>query len=69
MNVLVCVDKSHQDKLKSVTRKLESAGMTIVDVFQISGTIAGEVASDDFSKLRNVEGVASVEEDQIFHTY
>ncbi len=43
--------------------------MTVADMFEMSGIIAGGVASVDFSKLRDVEGVTSVEEDQPFHTY
>lgn len=69
MNVLVSVDSRHRNKIKSVAESLESAGMTVVDLFETTGIIAGDVASADFSKLREVEGVASVEEDQTFHAY
>jgi hypothetical protein len=69
MNVLVSVDKHHRNKLRSIAKSLESAGMTVADLFETTGMIAGEVASADFSKLRDVVGVTSVEEDQTFHAY
>jgi uncharacterized protein (DUF302 family) len=69
ISVLVNVHDSHRDKLKTIAQKLRSAGMKVADVFPLAGTIAGEIASADFSKLRDVEGVASVEEDTTFHTY
>ena len=69
MNVLVCVDKSHRSKIKGIAKRLESAGMTVADLFETTGIISGEVASKDFSKLREVEGVTSVEEDQTFQAF
>ena len=69
MNVLVCVGKSHRSKIKGIAKRLESVGMTVADLFETTGIIAGEVASADFSKLREVEGVTSVEEDQTFQAY
>ena len=69
VNVLVCVDRHHRNKIKSIAKSLESAGMTDADLFETTGIIAGEVASADFRKLREVEGVTSVEEDQTFRAY
>jgi hypothetical protein len=69
INVLVAVDDDHLERVDGVRQDLESAGMRVDEVFPLSGTIAGAVASSDFSKLQTVEGVASVEKEPIFHAF
>lgn len=66
VNIMVSVDEQHREELNSVARRLESVGMTVAEVFPISGVIAGAAASGDLTKLRSVQGVASVEEEPAF---
>lgn len=66
INVLVTVDDDHIEGLDAVTQDLEAAGMRVGEVFPVSGTIAGVVASHDVPKLRTVDGVTSVDEEPVF---
>lgn len=66
VNILVTVDEQHREELHNVARELESAGMTVAEVFSGSGVIAGAAAGGDLGKLQSVQGVASVEEEPTF---
>ncbi len=67
MNVMCTVDESHRDRLASVARKLESAGMKVAETLDLSGIIIGEVAHADLAKVHAVEGIEAVEEEPNFH--
>jgi hypothetical protein len=64
--VLVTVADAYRESLPEVSRRLKSAGLTEESLFEISGVIAGKAARTDLSKLRDVEGVAAVEQDPTF---
>lgn len=66
VNILVTVDEQHREKLNNVARELESAGMTVAEVYSVSGVIAGAAAGGDLGKLQSIQGVASVEEEPTF---
>lgn len=66
VNIMISVDEQHRGELNDVARELKSAGMTVAEIFPISGVIAGAAARGDLRKLRSVHGVASVEEEPTF---
>ena len=66
VHVLVTVDDGHKGALDEVARQLGSVGMNVGDLFPLGGVIAGEVASADLGKLKQIAGVASVEEEPGF---
>ncbi|MDT5243948.1 MAG: hypothetical protein QOD36_1324 [Mycobacterium sp.] len=65
-DVLVTVDKAYRDMLPEVSRRLQTAGLTEEALYEISGVIAGKASPEDLSKLREVEGVAAVEQEPTF---
>lgn len=65
-DVLVTVKDAYRDRLSEVSRRLQSAGLTEEALFELSGVIAGKVAHDDLTGLREVEGVAAVEQEPTF---
>lgn len=66
IEVLVTVEDAYRDRLPEVSRRLQSAGLTAEDLFEISGVIAGKAARADLPELREVEGVAAVEQEPTF---
>lgn len=66
VNILVTVDDQHREKLNNVAQDLESAGMTVAEVYSISGVIAGAAPGGDLGKLQSIQGVASIEEEPTF---
>lgn len=64
--VLVTVDRTHRGMLPEVSRRLKSAGLTEEARYEISGVIAGRAALSNLSKLKEVEGVAAVEQEPTF---
>ena len=69
VSILVSVEDKHRDQLESVVKQLRSAGMSVADVFPLSCTVAGQAASSDLGKLRQVEGVQAVEEEPTFRAF
>lgn len=67
VNILVSVDDLHVGQLNEVAGELRSAGMNVAETFPLSGTIAGEAPMNELHKLRQVDGVASVDEEPEFH--
>lgn len=65
-DVLVTVDSAHRGMLPEVSRRLKTAGLTEEARYEISGVIAGKASPQDLSKLRDVEGVAAVEQEPTF---
>ena len=65
-DVLVTVEDHYREMLPEVSRRLQSAGLTEEARFELSGVIAGKAARGDLAKLREVEGVAAVEQEPTF---
>ena len=68
IDVLVTVEDRYRDTLPEVSRRLQAAGLTVDDLFELSGVIAGKAMRDDLAKLNGVEGVAAVEQEPTFRT-
>lgn len=66
ISVLVTVDDAHRDALAAIADKLSDAGLRVMDMFELGGVIAGDVAASNLSHLTSVDGVAHVEEDTPF---
>ena len=66
IDVLVTVEDRYRDTLTEVSRRLQSAGLTVEDLFELSGVIAGKAAREDLAKLKGIEGVAAVEQEPTF---
>ena len=68
MNVMVTVEEEYRDRLDQVARKLEHAGMTVAETFDLGGVIVGAVPERSVGALHKVPGIAAVEEEPTFHT-
>jgi hypothetical protein len=68
VNVLVTIEENYHQRLDDIVTELRSAGLKVKEVYRLSGVIAGSVARDQLSELQAVEGVASVENEPIYHT-
>lgn len=66
MSVLVTVEDAYRAQLPEVSRRLKEAGLTEEARYEISGVIAGTAAVGDLTKLKDVEGVAAVEQEPTF---
>jgi hypothetical protein len=66
IDVLVTVKDEYRDTLPEVSSRLKSAGLAEEDRFEITGVIAGKAAPEDLAQLREVEGVAAVEQEPTF---
>lgn len=64
--VLVTVQEGNRPDLDIIARKLEAAGMSVAERFPLGGVIAGEVSWGDLPKVRDVQGVETVEEEPVF---
>ena len=59
--VTVSVDDEHATDLQGVAERLRAAGLSIDDLFEELGVIVGRIDESRADRLRDVEGVASVE--------
>ena len=66
INILVSLDVIPERGIERVEDALRSAGMRIEAKFPIAGTIAGIAAAKDLPRIRQIEGVVSVEEEPTF---
>ena len=66
IDVLVTVEDRYRDTLPEVSRRLQSAGLAVEDLFEMSGVIAGKATRHDLAKLEGIEGVAAVEQEPTF---
>ncbi|HEY6911572.1 MAG TPA: hypothetical protein VI356_19485 [Myxococcales bacterium] len=62
LNVTVLVDDAALQRIRSIARRLEKAGMKVEEVQEEIGTITGSVPADELRALEHVEGVSGVEE-------
>lgn len=60
-NVVIVVNDEHRELLAQVVVDLQAAGLTVEQVMESIGTIAGSVEMKDFSALCQVKGIAHVE--------
>ena len=67
VNVLVTIEEIYHRRWDDIVAELREAGLKVEEVHRLSGVIAGSVARDQFGKLQAVEGVASVENEPIYH--
>lgn len=65
--VVVSIADESVPQIKLVARKLKSAGLEVDQVMATLGLITGKVAGDKLAPLRQVPGVAAVEEEQQIH--
>lgn len=58
--VTITVDADHMDKLDSVRRDLESAGVKVEDMIPAIGAVFGESDQKALDLLRHVKGIEAV---------
>ena len=62
----ISVDDEHLDKMSEVVKRIKKAGLKVEAQLESLGIITGSVDSDKQDSIRNIKGVASVEEDKDF---
>jgi hypothetical protein len=59
--VTVSVDDEHVTDVHGVAERLRAVGLSIDELFEELGVIVGRIDASEADRLRDVEGVASVE--------
>jgi hypothetical protein len=59
--VTVSVDDEHATDVQGVAERLRAVGLSIEELFEELGVIVGRIDASQADRLRDVEGVASVE--------
>ncbi len=62
VSLLVSVNDDHLDRFSEVVKDVENAGMEVEQRMEDLGVITGSIESEKVEPLRQVEGVAHVEE-------
>ena len=66
VDVTIRLDKAGAARLDEVVHALEGLGLEHVETHARFGIVNGSVSADRVEALRQVEGVASVREDQVY---
>jgi UDP-N-acetylmuramate-alanine ligase len=62
VSLLVSVNDDHLDRFSEVVKDVENAGMEVEQRMDDLGVITGSIDSEKVEPLRQVEGVAQIEE-------
>jgi hypothetical protein len=62
----ISADEAHRDQIEDLAERLKRAGMKVTSRHKEIGVISGSIDSDRLERLREVEGVSEVEEEQEF---
>jgi hypothetical protein len=65
-SIIVCVDENTD--INNVAKDLVENGMVVIDIHSITKIITGTCNKADRAKIESVNGVLSVEDDQINYT-
>jgi methylmalonyl-CoA mutase cobalamin-binding subunit len=69
VNLVVLLDEAHQTDVPQVAKALEDQGLEVTETFEAIGVIIGAAPSERVPDLVNVDGVATIEEEQVdYHT-
>ena len=66
VNLIISVDEDHLDKISSVVKNLQSAGLYVEQLMENLGIITGSCDSSNVQALSQVEGVSSVETERTY---
>lgn len=67
-NVTIRIDKAKAERLDEIVSELEKLGLAQVQRHARFMMVNGRIDADQIDKLRSVEGIESVREDQTFRT-
>ncbi len=62
VSLLVSINDDHLDRFSEVVKDVENAGMEVEQRMEDLGVLTGSIDSEKVEPLRQVEGVAHVEE-------
>lgn len=66
-NVMITVDEAHRKKIAAVAKACVAAGLTLGEQLPNLAALTGSVDEAKLAALRNVPGVAAVEESRDVH--
>lgn len=66
LSVLVCVEESSRAQLDTLVQHAQATGLSVTEVFALSGIIVGTIPPHLVPRLRALPGIASVEEEPTF---
>lgn len=66
ISLLISVDRNYLERLPEVADKLQIAGFKVKDQLDEIGIITGSISSDKVQPLSAIEGVSSVEREEIY---
>lgn len=66
ITLLISVDKNYLERLPEVANKLQIAGFKVKDQLDEIGIITGSISSDKVQPLSAIEGVSSVEYEEVY---
>lgn len=61
VSLLVTVDDDYSDRISEVADRLRAAGMDVVSLMELLGTITGEIEPEKVEVISKLKGVAHVE--------
>lgn len=66
ISLVISVDTNYLERLPEVADKLQTAGFKVKDQLDEIGIITGSISSDKVQPLSAIEGVSSVEREEIY---
>ena len=66
IDVIVSVDESRLNDFSKIVKAMRGAGLKVGEEMEAVGVVAGSVDSEALSKLRQVDGVAQVEQSRSY---
>jgi hypothetical protein len=67
IDVIVSVDESRLNEFSKIGKAMRSAGLKIGEELEAVGVVAGSVEPNALPKLRQVDGVAQVEQSRSYN--
>jgi hypothetical protein len=66
VNVTISVDNAHLEQISEITKRLQSAGMSVEQTLPTIGVISGSIDSEEVNRLYQIEGVQTIEPQQSY---